>query len=617
MHSPKHAMTENQLQVWPRKFKFFRVLLLGFATKLAIPQRLTKYFIRVNLTRVTLLSPLCKTWNVKISGDREGLHFGEGWERFATAHDLRFGDLLVFKSVGGLAFHVTIFDKTTCEREYYNVGNIGVPGDDDHVPGQGESSEKESDYCIKSRQTSCSSGEWTFPVTEQESSKDQLERSACRIKKGPQKPVCHKAKEATKQGYKRGSHFAITISPKYKYSVNIPLKFARSNDLSSVHQMLLRDPEGRPWPVNLLHYKQSVGNDGRYFLLSAGWRHFHVRNHLKDGDVCVFELKKKNEMFVKIHRSCGGANMTNQDEYGSRRNKSPLQQAVQLKRAATLQQKWSPLNITHISKPADPVQFRSTIFPSTVCKGRYMITIPVSFLSLVDLSGEKEAILVDPNSRRWPVKIRHTKTDGRCRIGKGWEAFCKENDLEVGDVCVFNFKYRGREATFQVEVIKSKPADGSRRSKSSLQQTVQLKRAATLLQKWSPLKNTHISKPADPVQFMSTIVPSNVRKSGYMTIPMSFLSFVDLSGERDAILVDPNSRRWPVKILHIETDGRCRIGHGWEAFCKENDLEVGDVCVFDFKYRGREATFQVEVIKSKPSGKSDNPTTTPRFVSGT
>ncbi|MQL92118.1 hypothetical protein Taro_024736 [Colocasia esculenta] len=589
MHSPMHAMTGNQLQVWPRKFKFFRILLSGFATKL-------------------------------ISGDREGLHFGEGWERFAIAHRLRIGDLLVFKSVGGLTFHVTVFDKTTCEREYYNVENIGVPGDDDHVPGQGESSEKESDNCIKSRQTSHSSGEWTSPTTEQESSKDQLERSACRIKKGLQKPVCHKAKEATKQGYKRGSHFAITISPKCKYSVNIPLNFARSNDLSSVHQMLLRDPEGRPWPVNLLHYKHSVGND-RYFLLSAGWRHFHVRNHLKDGDVCVFELKEKNEMLVQIHRSCGGANMTNQDEYGRRRSKNPLQQVVQLKRAATLQQKWSPLKNTHISKPADPVQFMSTIFPSTVRKSGYM-TIPMSFLSLVDLSGEKEAILVDPNSRRWPVKILHIETDGRCRIGHGWEAFCKENDLEVGDVCVFDFKYRGREATFQVEVIKSKASDGSKRSKNPLQQAVQLKQAATLQQKWSPLKTTHISKPADPAagpaQFRSTIFPSNVGKGrGYMTIPMAFLSLVDLSGEREAILVDPNSRRWPVKILHTETDGRCRIGHGWAAFCEENDVEVGDVCVFNFKYRGREATFQVEVIKSKPSGKSDNPTTPPTFVSGT
>ncbi|MQL92116.1 hypothetical protein Taro_024734, partial [Colocasia esculenta] len=396
--------------------------------------------------------------SAEISGDREGLHFGEGWERFATAHGLSFGDLLVFKSVGSLTFYVTIFDKTTCERDYNYVGNIGVLDDDDHVPGQGESShEKESDYCFNSRQTSRPSGEWTSPATEQESSKDQLERSACRIRKGLQKPVCHKAKEATyKQGYKRGSHFDITISPKYKYSVNIPLNFARSNDLSSVHQMLLRDPEGRPWPVNLLRYKHSVGND-RYFLLSAGWRHFHVRNHLKDGDVCVFGLKDKNELLVQIHRSCGGANMTNQDEYGSR-SKSPLQQAVQLKRAATLQQKWSPLKTTHISKPADPVQFRSTIFPSNLGKGRGYMTIPVSFLSFVDLSGERDAILVDPNSRRWPVTIRHTKTDGRCRIGQGWEAFCKENDLEVGDVCVFNFKYRGREATFQVEVIKSKAA---------------------------------------------------------------------------------------------------------------------------------------------------------------
>ncbi|MQL92121.1 hypothetical protein Taro_024740 [Colocasia esculenta] len=397
-----------------------------------IPQRLTKCFIEENLRLVTLLSPLGKSWNVRIGGDNKDLHFAEGWERFAAAHRLSIGDLLVFKYVGAVVFLVTIFDKSTCEKDY-KITN-GVAGDD--VPGRGENCDQESE-CLKGNSTPPSSGQRTPPVMEQESNKHQAQVSA---RKEVQKSV-YKAREATKQGCnKRGSCFEITVSPKLKYAVRIPVKFIRSNDLSNIHQILLKDPEGRPWPVNLFRKQSQFG----YNYFSAGWRDFCSGNKLKDGDVCVFELKKKNEMLVQIHRSCGDGS----------RSKNPLQQAVQLKRAETLQQKRSPSIDTRTSKPTNPTQFRTTIVPTNLKHGN--MNIPSAFLSLVDLSTVKEVVLVDSNSRRWPVKIYHDRKRGKCRMIGGWLGFCKKNDVEVGDTCVFSYKYIKRQATFQVEVFKSK-----------------------------------------------------------------------------------------------------------------------------------------------------------------
>ena len=54
------------------------------------------------------------TWQVKMDGRR----LTQGWQKFATSHDLRVGDLIVFRHDGDLVFHVTCFGPSCCEIQY-------------------------------------------------------------------------------------------------------------------------------------------------------------------------------------------------------------------------------------------------------------------------------------------------------------------------------------------------------------------------------------------------------------------------------------------------------------------------------------------------------------------
>lgn len=54
------------------------------------------------------------TWNVKIDGQR----FTDGWKDFAFAHDLRIGDIVIFRQESDLAFHVTLLGPSCCEIQY-------------------------------------------------------------------------------------------------------------------------------------------------------------------------------------------------------------------------------------------------------------------------------------------------------------------------------------------------------------------------------------------------------------------------------------------------------------------------------------------------------------------
>lgn len=54
------------------------------------------------------------TWEVKMDGRR----LTQCWQKFATSHDLRVDDIVVFRHDGDLLFHVTSFGASCCEIQY-------------------------------------------------------------------------------------------------------------------------------------------------------------------------------------------------------------------------------------------------------------------------------------------------------------------------------------------------------------------------------------------------------------------------------------------------------------------------------------------------------------------
>lgn len=64
---------------------------------------------------VTLISDALEiTWKLTMDGRR----FTSGWEKFAVAHSLKVGDILVFRHEGNLMFHVTPLGPSCCEILY-------------------------------------------------------------------------------------------------------------------------------------------------------------------------------------------------------------------------------------------------------------------------------------------------------------------------------------------------------------------------------------------------------------------------------------------------------------------------------------------------------------------
>ncbi|KAL0824526.1 hypothetical protein Bca101_048203 [Brassica carinata] len=65
---------------------------------------------------------------------REGRTLTRGWKDFTEAHDLRIGDIVIFKHEGDMVFHVTPFGPSCCEIQYTHPHIVKEEAGADNAP---------------------------------------------------------------------------------------------------------------------------------------------------------------------------------------------------------------------------------------------------------------------------------------------------------------------------------------------------------------------------------------------------------------------------------------------------------------------------------------------------
>ncbi|XP_024014114.1 B3 domain-containing protein REM10 [Eutrema salsugineum] len=221
----------------PIKPHFFQPLLPGFTNHLDIPVAFfLKHLEGSNKGKTAKLRSDASeiTWKVKIDGRRLSV----GWEDFAVAHDLRIGDIVVFRHEGDLLFHVTALGPSCCEIQYGEYSN-----------DEEENMEKVSRKKKKS------------PKTETDDATDQS---------------CFEV--------------TVTASNLKRDVVYLPKTFAEVNGLIKKSEIVLMNEEGESWKIDLRHEDYS----GRFYM-SRGWRSFCVANGKKPGDDFTFKLVQNEE----------------------------------------------------------------------------------------------------------------------------------------------------------------------------------------------------------------------------------------------------------------------------------------------------------------------------------
>ncbi|KAJ0262925.1 B3 domain-containing protein REM6 [Hirschfeldia incana] len=219
----------------PTNPHFFQPLLPGFNTYLTIPVAFfSKHIEGKNEQKTANLRSDApdKTWQVAIDGQR----FTGGWNDFATAHDLRIGDIIIFKHEGDMVFNVTPFGPSCCEIQYPQSHFIK------------EEEKDKNDH----------ENENLKPETE---SKSSFSFDYCFVAQ-------------------------VTASNLKLDTLELPMEAANSSVLNKrFHKMILVNKEGNSWTVRL-RFRESSG----CFYIRGGWRRFCCDNRRNVGDMVVFNL---------------------------------------------------------------------------------------------------------------------------------------------------------------------------------------------------------------------------------------------------------------------------------------------------------------------------------------
>ncbi|CAN6298537.1 unnamed protein product [Urochloa humidicola] len=340
---------------------FFKPMVGDFAETMSIPARFANNFNGHISEVASLKSPSGKTWSIGVGSDADEVVLQSGWKEFVSAHSIAEGDFLLFKYSGASSFDVLIFDASGCQKPSPHFannhgcerikGSAGVEGarhgshkfkgGKDCTPQLLPSDEEDDDddesnlelvvqkntsrsirkpckrklyrdieqaHCqVKSDEddletdregdTPANTGYYfckNGPVSDYHLTEEEREEiSSLRIPAQPTNPVFVQVMHPSHVRSNKPGVVAISSEFAAKY-----LGAAARGDI-----ILQRASGNGKWHVRYSCNRFSRGLTGR------GWCSFVTGNHLRDHDVCLFELikgKRRPTMNVHVLRKvCG------------------------------------------------------------------------------------------------------------------------------------------------------------------------------------------------------------------------------------------------------------------------------------------------------------------------
>ncbi|KAK7818810.1 b3 domain-containing transcription factor vrn1 [Quercus suber] len=263
-------------------------------TQKSIPEKFVSEFGDELSSVAKLTIPYGHIWHVGLEKSDKNIWFGDGWQDFVEYHSICYGYFLVFRYEGNSNFHVLVFDKTATEIQYPLSKNCKLEDQVDIMKlGDAiismhdkldENEISDSDELLTKHEVREKFLKKRFSGT---SSREKFKMSRGR----------ERALQAARMLKPKNPSFIGVLRPNYmqRYIMYVPVQFAVKY-LRQPKIVKLQTSNGKQWPAKciLRDRASSAMNIGR------GWTVFSRDNNLEEGDVCVFELIKKQPVVLKV-----------------------------------------------------------------------------------------------------------------------------------------------------------------------------------------------------------------------------------------------------------------------------------------------------------------------------
>ncbi|KAK4603640.1 hypothetical protein RGQ29_012233 [Quercus rubra] len=287
--------------------------------------------------------------------------------------------------------------------------------------------------------------------------------------------------------------------------------------------------------------------------------------------------------------------------------------------------------------------FFKIVMPQTLQEGK--LRIPKKFISKYGVDLSNMAFLTVPNGTKWKVKM--TKRDGEVWFQNGWCEFASCHALTLGHLLVFRYEGNSHfyvlifDATAteidyplddQHQVCRMEDVerddidnsleivDGFMPSRKTREKSPPLtephfsaeecsgatkrcpkseiiERTLSASEKDRALQRVRAFESKNPF-FMVVMQPSYVYPGNSLSISSSFAKkyMRKMSGEF-VILRSFNGGTWCVKFSFYKAQTKAKFRQGWKKFAQDNNLKVGDVCIFEL-INGVEVAFKVSIFQA-------------------
>ncbi|KAF9600019.1 hypothetical protein IFM89_002492 [Coptis chinensis] len=304
----KKRMWEEEEDMRP---KFFKIIHSNLNTTqhLRIPPNFVKHISTEPSGRATLEGPTGSLWSVRLCVSEDGTFLQNGWQDFLKDHSLGNFEVLVFRYDGNRHFNVQIYDTTRCEKQY----GFQEPAISSGRTKQGRPPKKLVGSSCKrqGRPPICqmvqSKARITDPGTEavslESNNTEDIGSSMCN-RSSPSRTLPTEKENAKvwKDPLSFTSNFPYFMKCLTKSSfqptfvLHIPRKFTKAYLPRCKSQFVVKDWRGTAWILNY--------TCGATAAFCGGLSAFVKGHLLKEGDICIFELKGELEMRVHIFPIC-------------------------------------------------------------------------------------------------------------------------------------------------------------------------------------------------------------------------------------------------------------------------------------------------------------------------
>ncbi|KAI4313557.1 hypothetical protein L6164_026523 [Bauhinia variegata] len=379
--------------------------------------------------------------------------------------------------------------------------------------------------------------------------------------------------------------------------------------------VILEALEGRTWSATYIGHK-----------MHYGWHKFARDNNLKVGDACVFEMTNSIELSFKvlIYRAP-------EDPGCSFSQGKTLKPRVPMRIPNTVKNK--ALGKAMSAKFSNP--FFKVFMQKSYVSGRSDLCVPLEFAKKYlnfETNNTMVVTLRSVDGRLWSVKYISRLNRGRTcyELRRGWKQFAADNNLQIGDVCVFELIDRIK-LTFGVTIFRD-TKDGSHlmysargikvdRVELEIKQDIvkgitksewpkmsdQFRSRVELGGKSTQKISTSLLKhggkgvlekvvkfESDNPHFTVCIRPYHLHH-GKPFVPKDFCMSCTTAKEKN-MLIQAGERSWHAKLIFDWHRSSSKFSAGWPTFARENNLKVGDVCIFDLINR-EEAVLKVHIFR--------------------